>query len=89
MDLISVVQRDHEDVDHALSAMLNPETLAVELPGEDLQVAVQRADVGLVAGQGGAEDSFWSWRQVMYGFVDRLTPQQVESIAAQLQEVSV
>jgi formimidoylglutamate deiminase len=48
--------------------------------------AFQRAMAGLTerAGQGGAEDSFWSWRQVMYGFVDRLTPQQVEAIAAQL-----
>lgn len=49
--------------------------------------AFQRAMAGLTerAGQGGtAEDSFWSWRQVMYGFVDQLTPQQVEAIAAQL-----
>jgi len=49
--------------------------------------AFQRAMAGLTerAGQGGAaEDSFWSWRQVMYGFVDQLMPQQVEAIAAQL-----
>lgn len=50
--------------------------------------AFQRAMAGLTerAGQGGAaaEDSFWRWRQVMYGFVERLTPQLVEAIAAQL-----
>ena len=30
------------------------------------------------------EDSFWTWREVMYGFVRALTPEQVEAIAAQL-----
>jgi formimidoylglutamate deiminase len=46
--------------------------------------AFQRAMAGLTeqAGQGG--DSFWTWRQVMYGFVARLTPDQVRAIAAQL-----
>jgi formimidoylglutamate deiminase len=50
--------------------------------------AFQRAMAGLTeqAGQAGApgEDSFWTWRQVMYGFVSRLTPDQVQAIAAQL-----
>jgi len=50
--------------------------------------AFQRAIAGLTeqVGQGGAGggDSFWTWRQVMYGFVGRLTPDQVQAIAAQL-----
>lgn len=50
--------------------------------------AFQRAMAGLTerAGQGGAagEDSFWTWRSVMYGFVEKLAPGQVEAIAAQL-----
>ncbi len=50
--------------------------------------AFQRAMAGLTeqAGQGGSggDDSFWTWRQVMYGFVGRLTPDQVQAIAAQL-----
>jgi len=50
--------------------------------------AFQRAMAGLTeqVGQGGAggDDSFWTWRQVMYGFVGRLTPDQVQAIAAQL-----
>ncbi|HET6221962.1 MAG TPA: formimidoylglutamate deiminase [Dongiaceae bacterium] len=50
--------------------------------------AFQRAMAGLTeqAGQGGAagDDSFWTWRQVMYGFVGRLTPDQVQVIASQL-----
>jgi formimidoylglutamate deiminase len=33
---------------------------------------------------GASEDSFWTWREVMYGFVERLDPDQVEAIAAQL-----
>ena len=50
--------------------------------------AFQRAMAGLTerAGQGGAagEDSFWTWRSVMYGFVEKLSPGQVEAIAGQL-----
>src|SRR5262249_56631341 len=50
--------------------------------------AFQRAMAGLTeqAGQGGSggDDSFWTWRQVMYGFVARLTPDHVQAIAAQL-----
>src|SRR3546814_4514009 len=36
------------------------------------------------AGTPGADDSFWTWREVMYGFVNRLGPDQVEAIATQL-----
>ena len=50
--------------------------------------AFQRAMAGLTeqAGQTGAagDDSFWTWRQVMYGFVGRITPPQLQAIAAQL-----
>jgi formimidoylglutamate deiminase len=51
--------------------------------------AFQRAMAGLSeqAGQSGtaaAEDSFWTWRTLMYDFVGRLTPANVEAIAAQL-----
>ena len=51
--------------------------------------AFQRAMAGLGerAGAGAdanADDSFWTWRQVMYGFLARLTPADVEAIAAQL-----
>ncbi|MEX2295873.1 MAG: formimidoylglutamate deiminase [Dongiaceae bacterium] len=48
--------------------------------------AFQRAMAGLTeqVGQSGAEDSFWTWRQVMYGFVGDLTPDEVQTIATQL-----
>lgn len=45
--------------------------------------AFQRAMAGLAERATGG-DSFWSWREVMYRFVARLTPDQVEVIAAQL-----
>jgi formimidoylglutamate deiminase len=46
--------------------------------------AFQRAMAGLAEYAAHPEDSFWTWREVMYGFVGRLTPEQVEAIAAQL-----
>jgi formimidoylglutamate deiminase len=39
---------------------------------------------GLAERGGGAGDSFWSWREVMYGFVAQLTPDDLSAIAAQL-----
>ena len=42
----------------------------------------QRALAGLAEGRG--PDSFWSWREVMYEFLGRLTPDDVEAITAQL-----
>jgi formimidoylglutamate deiminase len=40
------------------------------------------AEAGPEAGR--EDDSFWTWREVMYGFVRRLGPDEVEAIAAQL-----
>jgi len=46
----------------------------------------QRAMAGMTEAraEGGAagRDSFWSWRALMYRFLDRLTPDQIEAIAA-------
>ncbi|CAH1672646.1 MULTISPECIES: formimidoylglutamate deiminase [unclassified Chelatococcus] len=44
--------------------------------------AFQRGMAGLAEVRGDSRDSFWSWRQVMYRFLDRLTPEDVEAIAA-------
>jgi len=46
--------------------------------------AFQRAMAGLTERAGPGEDSFWTWRDLMYGFVTRLSPETAESIAAQL-----
>jgi formimidoylglutamate deiminase len=50
--------------------------------------AFQRAMAGLTeqtgAEAGAGDDSFWTWRKLMYGFVSRLRPEEVEAIAGQL-----
>lgn len=57
---------------------------AVALPGlANLHShAFQRGMAGLSERRGPGEDSFWSWRQIMYAFNDHLTPDHVEAIAA-------
>ena len=46
--------------------------------------AFQRAMAGLAERQGDPRDSFWTWREVMYGFLGRITPDDAHAIAAQL-----
>ncbi len=46
----------------------------------------QRAMAGATERRGpDGQDSFWSWREVMYRFGERLGPEEAEAIAAQLQ----
>ncbi|MGI9521950.1 MAG: formimidoylglutamate deiminase, partial [Hyphomicrobiaceae bacterium] len=48
--------------------------------------AFQRAMAGLTERRGpDPSDSFWTWRQLMFRFLDRLTPDHVEAIAAFVQ----
>ena len=42
----------------------------------------QRAMAGLTETRGPASDSFWTWRQAMYAFLDGLSPDDLEAIAA-------
>lgn len=44
--------------------------------------AFQRGMAGLAEQRGPSCDSFWTWREVMYRFLSRLTPDDVEAIAA-------
>jgi formimidoylglutamate deiminase len=44
--------------------------------------AFQRAMAGLAERRGATDDSFWTWREVMYRFLATLTPDDVEAIAA-------
>ena len=44
--------------------------------------AFQRGMAGLAERRGPAHDSFWTWREVMYRFLGRLTPDDAEAIAA-------
>ena len=45
--------------------------------------AFQRGMAGLAEQRGPEDDSFWTWRDVMYRFVGRLSPDDLEAIAAQ------
>jgi formiminoglutamate deiminase len=44
--------------------------------------AFQRALAGLVERRGPEEDSFWTWREVMYRFLGVMTPDDIEAVAA-------
>lgn len=46
--------------------------------------AFQRAMAGLAEVAGNPNDSFWTWRELMYRLVGRLSPEQMEVIARQL-----
>jgi formimidoylglutamate deiminase len=47
--------------------------------------AFQRAMAGLTERRGPGRDSFWTWRSLMFRFLDHLTPSQVEAITALVQ----
>ncbi len=46
--------------------------------------AFQRAMAGLAERAGSLEDSFWTWRELMYRFAGRIAPGQLEAVASQL-----
>ena len=44
--------------------------------------AFQRAMAGMAEVKGAGDDSFWTWREVMYQFLERLTPEDLYAIAS-------
>jgi formiminoglutamate deiminase len=44
----------------------------------------QRAMAGLAERRGDRDDSFWTWREVMYRFLARMTPDDIEAVTAWL-----
>ncbi|MFZ0499900.1 MAG: formimidoylglutamate deiminase [Steroidobacteraceae bacterium] len=44
--------------------------------------AFQRAIAGLTERRGPTADSFWTWRDLMYRFVERLDPEELEAVTA-------
>ncbi len=44
--------------------------------------AFQRGLAGLTERRGPGGDSFWTWRELMYRFVERIDPEQLEALAA-------
>ncbi|HEY7887333.1 MAG TPA: formimidoylglutamate deiminase [Steroidobacteraceae bacterium] len=57
---------------------------AVGLPGlPNLHShAFQRAIAGLTERRGPAQESFWTWRELMYRFVERIDPDPLEAVTA-------
>jgi len=51
-------------------------------PGNLHSHAFQRVLAGLTEYRSAGQDSFWTWRGLMYRFVESLTPHQIEAIAA-------
>jgi formiminoglutamate deiminase len=61
------------------------ERVAVVLPGMSNvhSHGFQRGMAGLTEYRGPAADNFWSWRELMYRFVARMAPSDLEAITAQ------
>ncbi len=78
----------HDGVIKAVQAgtPVNPgdERHAIGLPGlcNVHSHAFQRAMAGLAETRGPGADDFWTWRTVMYRFLDRMTPDDLEAITA-------
>ena len=72
-------------VEYGTAALPGDERGAVGIPGlgNVHSHAFQRGMSGLAETRGPASDSFWTWREIMYHFLDRLTPGDMEAIAAQ------
>jgi formiminoglutamate deiminase len=76
----------------AVEAGANPGPQDERLTGQALLPAMpnlhshtfQRAMAGMTERRGRGDDSFWTWRELMYRFLDVLTPEDVEAIAAQV-----
>jgi formiminoglutamate deiminase len=76
-------------IETGVMAAPNDESHQITLPGlADVHShAFQRGMAGLAehrgyGAAGTSSDDFWSWREVMYRFLDRLTPDDMEAIAA-------
>lgn len=77
---IKSVQPDAEKSDAHVVGILLP------APANAHSHAFQRAMAGLTEARGpDPRDSFWTWRKLMFRFLDRLTPDHVEAIAAYVQ----
>ena len=75
---ISAVRTDCDSVPSGNSSV------ALPAPSNLHSHTFQRAMAGLTEKRGPTKtDSFWTWRDLMYRFLDHLTPDDIEAIAAQ------
>jgi formimidoylglutamate deiminase len=73
------------DIEKGTAAGIGDERHRIGLPGiSNLHShAFQRGMAGLAEFRGSSADSFWTWRDVMYRFVGRMTADDIEAVAAQ------
>ena len=72
-------------IEAGIAAQPHDQRHAVALPGlPNLHShAFQRGMAGLAERRGKSADSFWTWRETMYRFVDRIGPEDLQAIATQ------
>jgi formiminoglutamate deiminase len=73
-----------EHVTAGTQAQPGDERHALALPGlpNVHSHAFQRGLAGLTERRGTGTDSFWSWRELMYQFVERIGPEELEAVSA-------
>ena len=71
-------------LEECVAAASGDERHAIAIPGlcNVHSHAFQRGMAGLAETRGPAHDDFWTWREVMYRFIDRLNPEDMGAIAA-------
>ena len=81
---LSVVAGKIADLQTSVPPAIGDERIEVGLPGmPNLHShAFQRGMAGLAETRTGHADSFWTWREIMYRFVDQMTPDDLRAIAA-------
>lgn len=76
---IAAIQENAQAIGDLVSILL-------PAPANSHSHAFQRAMAGLTEKRGeNPTDSFWTWRKLMYRFLDQVTPDQVQAIAALVQ----
>ena len=78
--IVTVTEDDHPKTEQIRVGHLLPAPVNVH------SHAFQRAMAGLTETRGpNPADSFWTWRKLMFKFLDQLTPEQIESVTAYVQ----
>jgi formimidoylglutamate deiminase len=90
LDVADGIITDITALSKPLSGATRVDTL-LPAPGNLHSHTFQRAMAGMTENRVAGRDSFWTWRELMYRFVEHLTPEQIEAIAAlafmEMQEV--
>jgi formimidoylglutamate deiminase len=73
-------------IESGIAAQPNDERHGLVIPGlpNVHSHAFQRGMAGLAETRGPSADNFWTWRETMYRFALRMTPDQVEAVASML-----